>query len=135
MMDEKTLLKNTLVRIHQFGILPYADEISRIAAGGGIAVVLFDPATAAIEALQTSGWTGQMCFRMTTKFRKSFAKNLAAIGDEAAARWLLRKSKPNDERSRVFLLVQSGTLCLNAGSDGWQPEPGTLDKQRTAMFH
>jgi hypothetical protein len=134
MDDEgRTLLKNTLDRILQSGIKPHVNEIARIAAGRGIAVVLFNACDAAIEVLQHSGWKGEMCFRMTTKFRKAFAKNLADIGDTAAARWLLRK--PNKQEARVFLFVDSATLCLNCGPDGWYPEPGTIDAERTAMFH
>lgn len=123
-------------RIIQAGITPHVDQIARIGIGGSIVVVVFEPSETAKMALTHWNWTGAPCFRMTTRHRKTMAKALEAMGDEAAARWLMRKQNRSDPVIRIFLFVHDATFCINFTPEkGYWVEPKTLDHERVASLH
>jgi len=120
-------------RLLNKGIKAHGREIARIAVGGGIAAVVFEPAPSIVNWLKVNlNWNGEPMFRLSAKERQWLAEAWQNVGDEVSARWIRGKSG----KGRIFVFSGKGTLLINwSPGEGFSLEPGSTDAERVKQLH
>lgn len=119
-------------RFYQQVLIPRAGDIAEILGTPNergetvrIACAVFEPED--LEAPLPFGWDGQASvFEMPPAAAERFAGMLQILSPkDPAAKWLC-----TPRFGRIFLFVQSGTLCINFDAGrGYSVAPGTLDHE------
>ena len=105
---------------------PFAPEIAEICNGGHVAVVVYEPHSSMRKTCKAiAGYRGMNCIcRLPRLTARGLSHLWHAIGDHAAAEWLLDGSK-----NRVFLIAEMATLCITLDADGIKIERRTIDAE------
>lgn len=113
-------------RLLEKGIKPHAEAIARIAATGGIAVVVWEVDESNLrKLLRAEGWRpSSPVFPMTPRMKAALDAT-----DFVTCRWL--KMRSDLCVTRLFVVVRDGTLLVNyTPSEGFSLEPGSTDRER-----
>jgi hypothetical protein len=108
------------------GILPHADELSRIAVRSEVAVIVFEPHDSVLPRLEAMGWKGRPIFSIT---RARGEKDARKSCDHILQRWAARPS--DEECLRILVVTHSETVLVNyAPGEGFRIEPGSTEGRR-----